>query len=204
MAYTIEEEQELNELKTWWQENYKSIIVIFILTFGGVFGWRYWQDYQVSKMQQISAQYDQVIYAEQKDSAEQSAKLDQFVSENKKTSYAVFALLDGAKAAVDKQDFPAAEKLLKQAVAESSDDLLLSASALRLATVQFQQQQFDQALESLKQVKVASWEGRKNLLHGDILLAKGDKAGAKASFEQALKSADALEQSLIQVRLNNL
>ncbi len=204
MAYTVEEEQELNELKNWWRENYKSIIVIVVLTFAGVFGWRYWQDHQVSKMQQISAQYDQLIYAAQQDSAAQNAKLAQFVKENDKTSYAVFALLDAAGAAVNKQDFTQAEDLLKQAVSASSDDILLSLSTLRLAAVQLQQQQFDAALESLQQVKGQGWESRKNLMSGDILLAKGDKAGAKAHFEQALQNAGPLEAQLIQVRLNNL
>ena len=32
MAYTIEEEQEINEIKNWWNENYKTIIVaVFFL-----------------------------------------------------------------------------------------------------------------------------------------------------------------------------
>ncbi|WP_040975978.1 YfgM family protein [Necropsobacter massiliensis] len=204
MAYTVEEEQELNELKNWWRENYKSIIVIVVLTFAGVFGWRYWQDHQISKMQRISAQYDQLIYSAQQEGGAQNTKLAQFVKENGKTSYAVFALLDAAGAAVNKQDFTQAEDLLKQAVSASSDDILLSLSSLRLAAVQLQQQQFDAALESLKQVKGQGWENRKNLMSGDILLAKGDKAGAKAHFEQALQNAGPLEAQLIQVRLNNL
>ena len=46
MAYTIEEEQELNQLKEWWKDNGKSIIAAFILGVGGMLGWRYWQSYQ--------------------------------------------------------------------------------------------------------------------------------------------------------------
>ena len=36
MAYTIEEEQELNQLKEWWKDNGKSIIAAFILGVGGM------------------------------------------------------------------------------------------------------------------------------------------------------------------------
>ena len=43
MAYSIEEEQEINQLKDWWKENGKTIIVAFILGVGGMFGCRYWQ-----------------------------------------------------------------------------------------------------------------------------------------------------------------
>ena len=53
MAYTIEEEQELNQLKEWWKDNGKAIIAAFILGVGGMLGWRYWQSYQANSIPQI-------------------------------------------------------------------------------------------------------------------------------------------------------
>lgn len=203
MAYTIEEEQEINDIKAWWNENYKSIIAIVVLVFAGVFGWKYWQNYQAGQIQLLSAQYDQLIYGTEKGEAK-NAQLEQFAKDNSKTAYAVLALFERAKSAVENNDFSAAESALKQAMSESSDEVLTSLAALRLATVQFQLQSFDAALETLKSVKSSSWDSRKNLLTGDILAAKGDKTGAKASFEAALTKADQLERQLIQVRLNNL
>ena len=50
MAYSIEEEQEINQLKDWWKENGKAIIVAFVLGVGGMFGWRYWQVYQTNQI----------------------------------------------------------------------------------------------------------------------------------------------------------
>ncbi|MFY1026653.1 hypothetical protein CFY87_02100 [Actinobacillus seminis] len=203
MAYTIEEEQEINDIKAWWNENYKSIIAIVVLVFAGVFGWKYWQNYQAGQIQLLSAQYDQLIYGTEKGEAK-NAQLEQFAKDNSKTAYAVLALFERAKSAVENNDFSAAESALKQAMSESSDEVLTSLAALRLATVQFQLQSFDAALETLKSVKGSSWDSRKNLLTGDIFAAKGDKTGAKASFEAALTKADQLERQLIQVRLNNL
>ncbi|MDY4595105.1 MAG: YfgM family protein [[Pasteurella] aerogenes] len=203
MAYTIEEEQEINEIKTWWNENYKSIIAIVVLAFAGVFGWKYWQNHQAVQIQSLSAQYDQLIYGVEKGDAK-NVQLEQFAKDNSKTAYAVLALFERAKSAVENNDFSAAESALKQAMSESSDEVLTSVAALRLAAVQFQLQSFDAALQTLKSVKDSSWDSRKNLLTGDILAAKGDKAGAKASFEAALANADQFEQQLIQVRLNNL
>ncbi len=204
MAYTLEEEQEINEIKNWWNENYKTIIAAVILSVGGTYGWRYWQDYQVTQAQQLSAQYDQVIYSNSADLAAKNAQIDAFVKANDKTAYAALALLDKAKLAVDNQDYAKAEAALKQAVSQAPDEIFASVGALRLATVQFQQKQFDQALDTLKLVKDQSWSSRKNLLTGDILLAKGDKEAAKASYQQAQQNASALEQQWLQVRLNNL
>ena len=157
MAYTIEEEQELNQLKEWWKDNGKAIIAAFILGIGGMLGWRYWQSYQANQIMQASAEYDALVYTANKDAAAQQAK---FVKAHDKTSYAVFSLLDEAKGFVAKQDYASAENSLKQAIAQSQDDILTSLAALRLSAVQFQQGQFDAALASLNQVKSQGFSAR--------------------------------------------
>ena len=204
MAYSIEEEQEINQLKDWWKENGKTIIVAFILGVGGMFGWRYWQAHQAEQIAQASAQYDALIYSAQQDEQAKKANIEQFVQANSKTAYAVFALLDEAKKATEKQDFVAAEVNLNQALTQSQDEVLTSFVALRLSAVQFQLGQLDNALTTLNQVKGESFNARKALLTGDIQVAKGDKVAAKNSFEQAQQSGSQLEQQMAKMKLNNL
>ena len=204
MAYSIEEEQEINQLKDWWKENGKTIIVAFILGVGGMFGWRYWQAHQAEQIAQASAQYDALIYSAQQDEQAKKANIEQFVQANSKTAYAVFALLDEAKKATEKQDFAAAEANLNQALTQSQDEVLTSIVALRLSSVQFQLGQLDNALTTLNQVKGESFDARKAILTGDIQVAKGDKVAAKNSFEQAQQSGSQLEQQMAKMKLNNL
>ena len=204
MAYSIEEEQEINQLKDWWKENGKTIIVAFILGVGGMFGWRYWQSHQAEQIAQASAQYDALIYSAQQDEQAKKANIEQFVQANSKTAYAVFALLDEAKKAAEKQDFAAAEANLNQALTQSQDEVLISIVALRLSAVQFQLGQLDNALTTLHQVKGESFNARKAILTGDIQVAKGDKVAAKKSFEQAQQSGSQLEQQMAKMKLNNL
>ena len=204
MAYSIEEEQEINQLKDWWKENGKTIIVAFILGVGGMFGWRYWQAHQAEQIAQASAQYNALIYSAQQDEQAKKANIEQFVQANSKTAYAVFALLDEAKKATEKQDFVAAEVNLNQALTQSQDEVLTSIVALRLSAVQFQLGQLDNALTTLNQVKGESFNARKALLTGDIQVAKGDKVAAKNSFEQAQQSGSQLEQQMAKMKLNNL
>lgn len=196
MAYSIEEEQEINQLKDWWKENGKTIIVAFILGVGGMFGWRYWQAHQAEQIAQASAQYDALIYSAQQDEQAKKENIEQFVQANSKTAYAVFALLDEAKKATEKQDFAAAEVNLNQALTQSQDEVLTSIVALRLSAVQFQLGQLDNALTTLNQVKGESFNARKAILTGDIQVAKGDKVAAKTSFEQAQQSGSQLEQQM--------
>ncbi|HHF3752468.1 TPA: YfgM family protein [Haemophilus influenzae] len=204
MAYSIEEEQEINQLKDWWKENGKTIIVAFILGVGGMFGWRYWQSHQAEQIAQASAQYDTLINSVQQDEQAKKANIEQFVQANSKTAYAVFALLDEAKKATQKQDFSAAEANLNQALTQSQDEVLTSIVALRLSAVQFQLGQLDNALTTLNQVKGESFNARKAILTGDIQAAKGDKVAAKNSFEQAQQSGSQLEQQMAKMKLNNL
>ena len=204
MAYSIEEEQEINQLKDWWKENGKTIIVAFILGVGGMFGWRYWQAHQAEQIAQASAQYDALIYSAQQDEQVKKANIEQFVQANSKTAYAVFALLDEAKKETEKQDFAAAEVNLNQALTQSQDEVLTSIVALRLSAVQFQLGQLDNALTTLNQVKGESFDARKAILTGDIQVAKGDKVSAKNSFEQAQQSGSQLEQQVAKMKLNNL
>ena len=204
MAYSIEEEQEINQLKDWWKENGKTIIVAFILGVGGMFGWRYWQAHQAEQIAQASAQYDALIYSAQQDEQDKKANIEQFVQANSKTAYAVFALLDEAKKAAEKQDFATAEANLNQALTQSQDEVLTSIVALRLSAVQFQLSQLDNALTTLNQVKGESFDARKAILTGDIQVAKGDKVAAKNSFEQAQQSGSQLEQQMAKMKLNNL
>ena len=204
MAYSIEEEQEINQLKDWWKENGKTIIVAFILGVGGMFGWRYWQAHQAEQIAQASAQYDALIYSAQQDEQAKKANIEQFVQANSKTAYAVFALLDEAKKATEKQDFAAAEVNLNQALTQSQDEVLTSIVALRLSAVQFQLGQLDNALTTLNQVKGESFDARKAILTGDIQVAKGDKVAAKNSFEQAQQRGSQLEQHVAKMKLNNL
>ena len=204
MAYSIEEEQEINQLKDWWKENGKTIIVAFILGVGGMFGWRYWQAHQAEQIAQASAQYDALIYSAQQDEQAKKANIEQFVQANSKTAYAVFALLDEAKKATEKQDFVAAEVNLNQALTQSQDEVLTSIVALRLSSVQFQLGQLDNALTTLNQVKGESFNARKAILTGDIQVVKGDKVAAKNSFEQAQQSGGQLEQQMAKMKLDNL
>lgn len=203
MAYSIEEEQEINQIKEWWKENGKTVILAFIIGVGGMLGWRYWQSHQANQIAQASEQYEALLSPHQ-DNQAKKFDTEQFVQANSKTSYAVFALLDEAKNAVSAQDFAAAEAALNQALAQSQDDVLTSLAALRLSAVQFQQGQLDNALSTLNQVKGESFNARKAILAGDIQAAKGDKAAAKASFEQAQQLGNSLEQQMAQLKLNNL
>ncbi len=205
MSY-ITEEQQVEELKSWWKENGKVIIATFILVIGGVLGWRYWQSHQITSRMATSNQYEQVIQAYGQNPQVNAAVLQKFVEENKKSSYAIFALFDQAKSAVGQHDLTLAESSLQQAVDISQDSNLKAIAALRLAELQLQQQKYDAVQTTLNHISDKAWEGSKQQMLGDIALAKGDKAAARAAYQQALSSENlnSLDKQLLQLKVDSL
>ena len=204
MAYTIEEEQELNELKEWWKENGKLVILAFVVGIAGVVGWRFWQNYQVNQIMAASSDYSELARSATADGKAAHAQVEQFVQAHDKTSYAVFALLDEAKGLVAEKDYARAEQSLQQALNQSQDEVLSALASLRLGALQLQLGKLDAALNTLSAVKAEAFIARKALLEGDIQLAKSDSAAAKSAFELAVQKGTPAEQQLARMKLNNL
>ncbi|MFC0308146.1 YfgM family protein [Gallibacterium trehalosifermentans] len=205
MAYTTSDEQlQIEEVKQWWKENGKVIILAVILAIAGVFGWRYWQSYQLNKIHQSSANFSQILATAQTNPTADNPQLTQFIQENPNNTYATFLLLDKAKSLVDAKQWEQAATALNQALANTKDVALASLISLRLASVQTQLKQFDKALSTLNKVSEQAWQGRKSMLMGEIYVAMGKKDDAKKAFETALATANPLEAQWLQVQLNNL
>lgn len=197
MAYSAEEEQELHELKEWWKENYKGLLVVFFGTLAAVYGWRFWQQHQLEQSQLRSMHYEQVLNQEDENA------LKTFVAEDDST-YSTFALFAAAKKAVSDHQYKEAKVFLEQAQQKAKESLLKDLASLRLAEVQLQLKDFDNALETLKAVKGETWLSKKSLIAGNIYLAKGEKDKARQVFEEALEKASEEEKMVIELRLNNL
>ncbi len=202
--YNNTEEQQFNEAKNWFKQNGTPILVAIVIVAGCVFGWQYWKNYQIQSAQQTSAAYQQVMETYQQDPAKNTPLVEKFINENKGSNYAVLAQLEEAKQLAAKGDFAAVKSVLEQALAATQDATLQNIIRLRLAAVELQLQQFDAALAVLAQIQDSAWELSKQILSGDILAAKGDKAAAKTAYEQAKTLAGEGEKMLLDIRLNNL
>lgn len=198
------EEQQFEEAKSWLKQNGTPILVAVIVALAASTGWNFWQKHQIETAQKTSASYQQVMESYLQNPEKNSPLVEKFISENKGANYAVFAQLEQAKQLVAKSDFAMAKAVLAQALAESNDSTLQNILRFRLAAVEYQLQQFDEALAILAKVEDKAWDLRKQVFVGDILAAKGDIQAAKSAYEQAKANAPESEHMLIDIRLNNL
>ncbi|HGO5853481.1 TPA: YfgM family protein [Mannheimia haemolytica] len=197
------EEQQFEDAKNWFKENGTPILVAIILASAASLGWNFWKNHQIETAQKTSASYQSVMESYLQNPSKNQPLVEKFIADNKDSSYAAFAQFETAKQAVEKGDFSAAKTAL-QSVLAHSDSTLQSIALFRLAQIDFQLKSYDEALASLAQIQDKAWELRKQILTGDILAAKGDVPAAKSAYEQAKANAAPQEQTLIDVRLNNL
>ncbi|MFC3024997.1 YfgM family protein [Vibrio zhugei] len=196
------EEQTVEAIRDWWKENGKAVIVGAVLGLGGLLGWNYYQDSQTTKQENASTDYAQTMQVLSEDNAKSQAQVQDYIDANKDTAYAVLASMQLAKVQVEAGELKKALTQLKWAQSHTDDQALKPVIAVRIARVESELKQYDNALATLKNVKAKGWEGRIDELRGDILLAKGDKSGAYSAYSQAQQAKD-VSQTL-QMKLDDL
>lgn len=198
------EEQQFEEAKNWFKQNGTPILVAITLALASWAGWNFWQSHQQESALKTSATYQQVMESYLQNPEKNQPLVERFIADNKGSSYAVFAQLELAKQQVEKGKFTEAKNALEQALSQTSDVALLNVIRFRLAAVDYQLGNFDSALFFLSQLQDKSWDSRKQILSGDILIAKGDIEAAKSAYQQAKENASEQEKGWIELRLNNL
>ncbi|MGS2716756.1 YfgM family protein [Eionea flava] len=216
MADHLTEEEQLEQLKTWWKENGLSLIAAVLVGLIAYFGFQWWQNHQQQQAEQASALYEQLIESIQANPAsgnavsEENKKTALYLAEQLRTDYtgslyAVNASLFAAKIAVEENDLAAAESSLKWAV-DNSRDAMQGIASLRLARLYLAKEQYDEAL-ALVNTDIESLQSMNAELRGDILLAKNDVEGAKAAYQEALDSVGettSFRRQLLPIKIANL
>ena len=138
MADHLQEEEQIDAIKQWWQENKVSVIGAIVLTLGGSFGWSQYQDYTSTTAIAAADTYDEILLERASgESADQLAMLaDTIRDENGSIAFAEFAALQVAAAAAAEGDFEQAQIELEKVMAGVEVDSTLGQLAqLRLAKV---------------------------------------------------------------------
>lgn len=190
-SYRTEEEQ-VEALRRWWDENGRSTLVGIVLVLAAVFGWQGWQRYEAQRSDSASDLYQQMLEAVSMAGqgvvndgpAERLAS--QLREEYGGTAYARFAALHQARMAVAGDDLDAAESHLRWVLgkARSGSDIALVAQ-LRLARVVAARGETEQALELLASTGGGTFRATSALARGDVLAAAGRDAEALAAYRDA-------------------
>ena len=190
MAYDLEEQEKLDALRAWWERYGTLCAVVVFVVVAGIVGWRGWQWYEGHKAGQAMGYFEALesAAAQQGDDAVARIKAASTTlrSDFSGSGYTSRGVLVAAQALQERNDLDGAREQLEWLIKNSTDIALVSLARLRLAGVLLDQKQYEPALAQLTDAP-AAFEGLYADRRGDILLAQGKQAEAKAAWEGALK-----------------
>ncbi len=203
----LEEQEQLAEIKHFWNEYGNLITWVVIVVFGSIAAWNGWQYWQRAQAAQASALYEEVERAAQ---AGDASRVERAFSDMKdkfgRTTYAQQAGLLAAKIFVDKGNTDAAKLALGWVADKASDDGLQAVARLRLASIMMEAKAYDDALKQLSGDFPKEFEALVADRRGDVYNLQGKKAEAKAEYSKAYKGFDdrAEYRHLVEVKLSAL
>ena len=206
-VYRTEEEQ-VEALKKWWQENGKSAVIGLVVGLGAIFGWRMWQEEQLRQAEAASEMYQQMVIAVRDDNDPDQAQktAEQILNDHESTVYAVFAKLLLAKLAVDAQDLESATEHLRWSLDNNHGGSLEHLIRLRLARILLARDKSDAASSIINVKQTGQFGAAYDELHGDIKHLDGDIEAARIAYQQALTKTQASRNdiSVLEIKLDEL
>lgn len=197
------DDERVEDLKKWWQENGTSIIVGIALGVVAIFGWQYWGSYRNTKAEQASQAYDTFVAAAEKPDADQARQRGQaLLTDFPQSTYAALAALRLAKMASDSGDTAAAIQRLEWIVENAKLDELKDIARLRLARMLFATGRPGDAEQQLNRIAATSLVAEREELRGDLALASNDPAKARTAYAAALAAGGG--STMLQIKLDNL
>lgn len=195
-VYDLEEQEQLDELKTWWAQNgnlVTSTVLAVALAFAGWQGWNWWQRNQSVQAAAIYGVLERA--ATMHDAKKARDATGELTDKFSMTSYAGMAALLSAKMQVEAGDLKTAKLQLAWAVDNAREKELRDLARLRLAGVLLDEKAYDEALKQLAIEPAAPFAARYAELKGDILAAQGKADEAKNAYQAALAKVDEAQKN---------
>ena len=191
MALDLEEQEQVAELKAWWQQHGKLIVMVIIAAVLALAAFQAWRWYQASQATRAGALYDALGRGAQAGDTKAVRDASGALIENYSgTLYATMGALTAARFYFDHGDLKNAKVQLQWAVEHSPSEDFRDLARLRLAAVLAEEKAYDEALRQLDAKHAPAYDAQYAALRGDVLVAKNDAAQARAAYKLALEKAD--------------
>jgi predicted negative regulator of RcsB-dependent stress response len=208
MAYDLEEQEQLAQLKSWWKDNGTLVVAFVAAAVIGAAGWQGWRIWEAGQARQAGALYDTLVKAMQAGDAKALRDAGGSLVESfPRTLYASMGALAAARFHFERNDLKNARAQLQWVVERSPSDEMKDLARLRLAAVMLDEKAYDEALALLGAKHAEPMAAQYAALKGDVLVAKNQPAEAKAAYKLALEKAGQRENALratVQLRLDAL
>jgi predicted negative regulator of RcsB-dependent stress response len=207
MSEYLTDDEQIQRLKALWQRYGNWILTAFIVVALIVFGWRWLEQRQIARATEGSIIYQQLLtsLAEQ-DTLAVDAQAEQLIQAVPKTVYAQFAALFLAREAVYDGEYDKALNYLNWVMQRTKHKAIAQIARLRIARILLAQGDYAAAQQTLAKVDDAKYLPLIEEVRGDIWLALGDTAQARAAYNaaQALLPTSGVSRPVLTMKLYNL
>lgn len=190
MAYDLEEQEQIDAFKAWWKTNGNKVLAVLAVAVACFVALQAWKSYQSRQSVEASTQYQQLIQADPKDVKAIQAISSQLMDKYSATPYAGRAALMAAKANYLAKDNKSAKSQLEWAINNAKEAQIQAIARLQLATLQYEEKNYNAALETLSGKTDEGFVGLYSDLKGDVLTAQGKTEEAKTAYKEALSKLD--------------
>jgi len=207
MAFDLEEQEQIAELKQFWKQYGKLIVTVAVaalLAFAAMQGWRYYKNIE---SQQASALFTKFAEAVRKNDVKDIRELGQQVMDRfGSTAYGPTAALLLAKTNFENGEPAAAAGELQWAIDHAKDVETAELARLRLASIRLDEKKYDEALKLLETKHSPAMETLYADLRGNVMLAQGKPAEARAAYKAAIDKSlpNSTYRSVVQIKLDAL
>jgi predicted negative regulator of RcsB-dependent stress response len=185
MALDLEEQDQIDALKTWWKTNGNKVLIIAGLIIAGIVGYQGWQQYRAQQSAEASARFMELGDTSPSDVKTIQSISGEIIEKYSSTPYAARAALLAAKANYTAGEVDSAVSQTEWAYKNATEESVKSLAQLQLAALKFEQKKYDEALKLVNDKHEASFDALFADLKGDILVAQGNKTEAKVAYEEA-------------------
>jgi predicted negative regulator of RcsB-dependent stress response len=202
----LQEQEQLDAFKSFWKQYGNLITWVVILLLGAYAAWNGWQWWQREQGQKAGAMYEELDRAGVAGDADRAGRIfNDLKTQYPRTAFAQQGALLAAKVQFEKGQADAAKASLAWLVETSNDEALKAVAGLRLAALQAEAKQYDEALKTLA-TPAPGFEALVADRRGDVLVLQGKKAEARAAYEAAYAAmSDKLDyKRLIEAKLSAL
>jgi predicted negative regulator of RcsB-dependent stress response len=198
------EEQQVEAIKSYWQQNGNTIIAGVALGFAGFIGFNLYQDNKFEEELIVSDNYQTLIEQSGKDAKAFTANGEKFISENGNNSYVSLTALALAKESASHKDWQQVQKQLTTAIESAPTDGIKAIASLRLARVQVQLEQYSDALATLNSKLPESFTAAIEEIKGDAYLQQGKNDLARSAYQAAIAADGIATSPSLQIKLDDL